>query len=255
MPSYEPVKLLEEISLNLRNHTFFHGSNDAGDVAKILREGFKREFVDSDGRWFRDGNLGIGIYLSCNWRTSVWFGNILLKATLQRGTRILDMSEPPDPSLLSVLRRKYGAEILTTLDPAAVLPRNKSLTLSEFVALIRHHYRETWERPRERGHLHRWSPKRIAHSNALEACSKLLPRYGFHGYGHPADDNGILIFQPERIIVDSIIAEIPEKEHSRLIEDSSLNRITLKDLCSKFAGAVNGVSLNAVSRRRSGGTM
>ena len=94
---------IDDINKNFKNYTFFHGTRDPLDALKILGGGFKREFVDEGKRYFRDGNLGIGTYLSCNWRTSLFFGQILLHVTLSKDTRILDMIKPPDRKILGYL--------------------------------------------------------------------------------------------------------------------------------------------------------
>ena len=57
--------------------------------------------------------------------------------------------------------------------------------------------------------------KRMRHVESMRSCVRMLQQRGFHGFGHPSDDNGILLFQPERIVVEGVIAEIPRPQHDR----------------------------------------
>lgn len=223
-----------QISCNLKHRVFFHGTESAADVASIARHGFKREYIDQDGRWFRDGNLGIGTYLSCNWRTALWFGGKLIQATVLPGTRILDASDSPNQKVLSSLRREFGHELLTAIDPRKVLPRNKSLTLEEFATLLRHHYHQTFSRTAQDSWQYRFSQPALQHGRALHRYAALLPRYQYHGYGHPADDNGILIFQPERIRFERVVLDIPDKEHGKIADVATLSRIRFVELKRKY---------------------
>jgi len=232
-----PSKHSSEIDTNLRNHTFFHGAKNTEDLASIIRDGFRAEFYDEDGRWFRDGNLGVGIYLSCDWRTALWFGPVLLRATLLEGTRVFDASPPPERACLDGLVRRFGREILTATDFRRVIPTNKSLRLEEFTALFRHHYRNTW--PTTTHALDRWRPRRVAHARALEYCVSHLKRIGYHGFGHPADDNGIVIFQPERITLEEVVAVVPRGAHDALLDSPRLKALTIEELRQGFTGPRN----------------
>lgn len=233
----------DEIQTNFENLTFFHGCQDKADARTIRINGFSKEFVEQDGgrtvRYFRDGNLGSGTYLTCNWKTALFFGHIIIRATLQRGTFILDASQPPDTDVLAYLKREFGAALLTSKRPLDVLPRNKQLTRNEFVALIRHHYNKTWEEPVQRGLGLRWDAERQRHARALESLAKKLMRYGFHGFGNPSDDNGIVVFQTDRIKVLDIPVEIPWEEmfkESQYFKGNSEPQpgVTLKMLLEKF---------------------
>ena len=41
-------------------------------------------------------------------------------------------------------------------------------------------------------------------------------RYGFHGYGNPEDDNGIVVFAGDRLKLEEVVAEIPCRDYSAL---------------------------------------
>lgn len=222
-----------EISLNLREHTFFHGTDQPAEAASVLRQGFRREWLDEEGRWFQDGNLGVGTYLSCDWRMAVWFGNILFRATLQEGTRILDVSPQADRKTLNSMRREFGAQILTSDDPRKVLPANKHLTLHELIELTRYHYHGAYD-PKAGEVRIEFDGKRMRHVESMRSCVRMLQQRGFHGFGHPSDDNGILLFQPERIVVEGVIAEIPRPQHDRLLDGAELQHLSLGALCRRF---------------------
>ena len=54
------------------------------------REGFRAGSYDEEGQWLPTwGILGSGVYITCKWRTALWFGPVLLKASIKPGTRIL----------------------------------------------------------------------------------------------------------------------------------------------------------------------
>ena len=42
---------------------------------------------------------------------------------------------------------------------------------------------------------------------------RLLMRYGYHGFGNPADDNGIVVFADDRVTLLEVVGEIPESYH------------------------------------------
>ena len=49
----------------------------------------------------------------------------------------------------------------------------------------------------------------------------IFQQYGYHGFGNPDDENGIVVFSPERIVLEDIVFRILEsgnfdftKEHS-----------------------------------------
>ena len=177
------------------------------------REGFRAGSYDEEGQWLPTwGILGSGVYITCKWRTALWFGPVLLKASIKPGTRILDVSEPPDPHVLSYLRREFGRDILRQ-PPWKVLPQNKKLTLGEVVTLVRYHYGRSyaWTTPTgPRGS--RSEPK---HAKLLESLRSILIRYGYDGYGDPQNDIGIVILSPDRLIVEEVAATMSEGDWSK----------------------------------------
>lgn len=203
----------DEIQENSRSHVFYHGTR-AEAAKRIVQEGFKAWRFDEDGeRYASGGCLGIGIYITCNWRMALFFGNVLLEVTLKPGTRILDASKEPDPAVLSYLQREFGREILTR-SPWKSLPWNKQLTQEELITLVRYHYRKTWVSPEgdsRRKRFGSWPKKRDKHSRLLERFRNILVRYGFHGYGHPEDDLGIVIFADDRVVLQHLVAVVPWK--------------------------------------------
>ena len=228
----EPFQRSAETDLNLSKLTFFHGAKSSEDAAVIARMGFRVDFHDSDGRWMRDGNLGIGVYLTCNWKTALWFGQVLLRVSLIEGTRIFDASPAPDRNVLDGLTRRFGREVLTSNNPLRAIPSNKSLTFEELTALTRFHYKHTWA-PRADNAL-AWDKKRIHHMRALRHCVSQLKKFGFHGYGDPVDDNGIVIFQPDRVRLDEVVADIPPHDYSILVDCVRLSGLTMTELRTMY---------------------
>ncbi len=41
----------------------------------------------------------------------------------------------------------------------------------------------------------------------------MLIRYGFHGYGNPEDDNGIVVFAEDRLVLKELVAEISSPDY------------------------------------------
>ncbi len=218
-----------EVQENLRAGTFYHGCKNLEDLGSISTQGFRGDFFDEEGRWQRDGNLGKGVYLTCDWRTAVWFGSILLEATLLQGTRILDTSIPPDRRVLRYLKREFGNELLVTGDIRKILPKNKQLSLPELVELTRYFYDRVWNRDWSTEKSWRFSACDRREMRALHHAVSFLKRYGFHGYGHPQDDNGIVIFAPDRIKLTKVVRILSWQEHHQSIEDESLRGISLAD--------------------------
>ncbi len=196
-------------------HVFYHGTVLEA-ARRIMREGFRvhwRIGAAAGGLAYPSsgGCLGTGIYITCNWRMAPVFGNVLLQVTLKPGTRILDASKEPDPAALSYLQREFGREILTQ-PPWKSLPRNKQLTQEELIALLRYHYQRAWMFPARddrRERFRDWPSKRGKHSKLVERFRSMLLRYGFHGYGHPKDDHGIVIVADDRAVAKDLIAVVP----------------------------------------------
>ncbi len=192
---------MDDVLANLRRHVFFHGTSLANAQA-ILTQGFRIWHRDPEhGRYACGGNLGNGIYLSCSWATALWFGPALLRVTLRPGTRVLDTSLRPSRQALGFLTREFGREILEK-PPWKVLPQNKRLKRRELVELFRHQYWKTWDDP-EFGKA-RWE-KRFA---LLGRFRSMLVRYGYHAYGHPADDNGVVVFAEDRIELRELVGAV-----------------------------------------------
>jgi hypothetical protein len=205
----------DEILHNLKAHVFYHATSlDAAE--SIARGGFRVWFTDADGDHYAGGgNLGNGVYITCNWRQALWFGHVLLRVAIRRGTRFLNSALPPDGDCIKYLQREFGREILTK-SPWKVLPRNKKLTLHELVNLFRYHYSSTWGKENVwddnwwRG-LKRWE----MHCRRLDDFRSMLIRYGFHGYGNPQDDNGIVVFAGDRLMPVEVVAEVPSDASGR----------------------------------------
>jgi len=97
---------------------------------------------------------------------------------------------------------------------------------------MKNHYFKTWE---AKPCIDKWPADRIKHSKAIHKFAAQLNRYGYHGYGNPDDDNGVLVFDPSRIKVLKVLLDIPSeqfKERSNIF-DQNLNLkpgATLKQL-------------------------
>jgi hypothetical protein len=199
---------------NLERHVFYHGTSlEAAE--SIATEGFRAWFMDPEyGQYSGYGNLGTGVYITCNWRTALWFGPVLLRVAVAPSTRLLDATLPPDDKCIDSLRREFGREILRK-SPWKVVPRNKKLRRAEVIDLFRYHYRWTWEKDygRDRDGFRRWPKRQEMHSQRLDDFRSVLVRYGFDGYGNPDDDNGIVVFAAERLSLEEVVAEIPSSEY------------------------------------------
>ena len=202
---------------DFRNHVLYHGTS-LGRAESIARKGFRVQFNEQDGeQCCSGGNLGAGIYITCNWRIALWFGPTLLRVGLRPGTRLLFSAVAPDSKTIAYLQREFGREILNS-PPWKVIPKNKRLTSHELVALFRYHYCQTWEKSYgtdgEWGS--RWPAERERHSRLLDNFRSLLIRYGFHGYGNPADDNGIVVIAGDRLVLQEVVGEIPSSDYPAL---------------------------------------
>jgi hypothetical protein len=125
----------------------------------------------------------------------------------------------PDAKTIAYLQREFGREILNCA-PWKVIPKNKRLTSQELVALFRYHYRHTWKKDygTDAKWGARWPAERVRHSRLLDNFRSLLVRYGLHGYGHPADDNGVVVFAGDRLVLQEVVGEIPAADYSALWE-------------------------------------
>jgi hypothetical protein len=192
-----------EIAENLKKHVFYHATTQ-DRAEKIAKEGFRSRMVFdpeyNESYSTTGGCLGSGIYVTCNWKTALFFGNVLLEVGLAKGTRILDVSQPPDKAVLDGLKRKFGHEILRK-EPWKVIPKNKQLTLPELVALVSLHYHDRHDYRKKKG---------TEHWLLLNRCRKLLSRYGYDGFGDPSNDMGIVVFSEERLVFRGVILKCPE---------------------------------------------
>jgi hypothetical protein len=210
---------MSEYASLLRNQVLYHGTSlDAAE--RIVGEGFREQFLDDEGELGGSGgNLGPGIYISANWRWSLWFGPVLLRVGLRPGTRVLDASQPPDSKVIRYLQREFGRQILTK-SPWRAMPTNKQLTLPELVSLFRYHYHHYWEREYwDCKGSRRWPERKGFHFEVLENFRSLLIRYGYHGYGNPGDDNGIVIFSGDRVVLKHLVGEVPPSVYDKEWED------------------------------------
>ena len=200
-----------DILHNFERHVFYHGTR-LSSAHCIATEGFRTWFEDEDDgrRYTRNGVLGKGLYISCNWRTALWFAPVLLRVSLQPGTRLLNAALPPNQKVIKYLQKEFGREVLRKA-PWKVIPANKRLTLRELVELFRYHYWHTWEKPwalNRHGDV-KWPARRETHFRNLSDYKKLLVRYGFDGFGNPDDENGIIVFADDKLCLEQLVAEIP----------------------------------------------
>lgn len=211
---------------------YFHGTTPDRAIF-IRRQGFKIGCVklpDDDDPWyFGYGNIGYGTYISEDWRVAVWFGYSLLKIRLEPGTRLLPMPEVPDIKILSYLKREFGKDILKTDRLDKVLPKNKRLTLKEHVAVLGYHYREVgkyfWNPDRDLNEK-KYKAKRL-HVKAMHALGADLRRFGVHGYGDPRGFNGLVVFEPSRLVVVGKIS-IDQEIWQEKVSISGYSEETLK---------------------------
>lgn len=114
------------------------------------------------------------------------------------------------------------------------------MKLKELVALTRYHYNKTWEKDWTNGRdgLSKWTKRCERHSQALNSCISLMKQFGFHGFGKPSDDNGIVIFFPDRMILEELIAFIPHNDHNKLAYNEDFDSITLQELRTKYSTSI-----------------
>ena len=193
-----------DIEFNLRHHIFYHGTR-APNVEIIRQTGFKAG-SHKNGQWVPAwGLLGNGIYISCNWRTALWFGRTLLRVKTKPGIKLLNVADEADRHVLSYLKREFGAAILKQ-PPFKVLPKNKKLTLTEVVALVRYHYSKSYAWVTPDGS--RESRHKSEHAKLLNGLRSTLIHYGYHGFGDPNNDVGIVIFSPDHLKIDKVLISL-----------------------------------------------
>lgn len=226
----------DNIQSNLSNHVFYHGTGSSKNARSIRYDGFVSFWKDDEHYCQNGGVLGNGIYMTCNWKTALWFGPVLLQVRLKEGTRIVDASKPADPAKLKYLKREFGMELLKTTDLRKVIPKNKHLTQSELICLTRYHYFAAHEKHWDRANLasQRWLKIHERHLKSLSSCVSLLKQYGYHGYGNPEDLNGIVIFASDRIIFERKVIHIKDTDAYQLLYENDYKDITLKELETKY---------------------
>jgi len=217
------------IEKNTGREALYHGTRPERAM-RILEHGFKVGEFDlwGDGERVRvgDGNIGFGTYISADFRIALWFGRVLLKMHLRRGTRILRMEKPTDEKRIRYLQREFGRAIVETSDINSVLPRNKRLTLSEHIALLSYHFERTRKYFWMRQCLSQAkSERKWVHVAAMHNLGAGLRRFGLHGYGDPYGENGIVVFEPDRIVVDDVPIVLPDRLWSDFQDKNSFARI------------------------------
>ena len=158
----------------------------------------------------------------------MWFGRVLLEATVEKGTRILDMRPQADPKTLQSLKAEFHHSITRGPDIRKVIPANKHLRLEELIELARHFYHETWDKPGDN-----WSQRRQRAAKGLQSTVSMLKKAGFHGFGNPEDDLGIVLWASDRIRLVRVVKCLDPHSHIRLIDSENLKRMTLADLEEK----------------------
>ena len=189
---------------------YYHGTLP-GNVKSIQKEGFKNRIWRSEhGKRFGSGEcLGVGTYLSHDWKEALFFGEALFRVKLKQGTKIVDISKEPDMKVINSLGREFGQAVLKrSAEFHKLIPRNKHLRQKELIELTRFHYFHTWGvRPRRHCQEYKLSND---HRPSLNKCLSMLRQYGFHGYGNPADDIGLVITCQDRIIIKELVTVVDD---------------------------------------------
>lgn len=247
----EPLFDPHEIQANLARRIFYHGTSKR-NARRILAHGL-RDYSWTDetlllkhkagqgiARWMHGGSYGRGTYITCNWRTALYFGPVLFRVEVQPGTRLVQLDAPTDPGVLDTLKQKFGHEILKTT-PRKVLPRNKRLTLDEAIQLARHHCA-----------MHQsvggWgSPRQARHEGLMFDLRNILVRYGIDGWGEATDLGGIVVFATDRLKVSEMVLSLPTRElwdEARQYPQSFKGHATLDSLVSMIRTARNPGAAN-----------
>jgi len=228
------------VCLSLRQH---HGTRPER-AERIRAEGFKVGkvdlFGDGDPVGIGNGNIGFGTYLTTEWRVALWFGRAILKVHLTRGTRILRMERPPDKKVLAYLRKEFGKGLFDTTKIQSVIPHNKKLSLSEYIALLSYHYERTrkyfwtFKSLESKRYTRKWK-----HVAAMHGLGGGLQRFGIHGFGEERTDNGIVVFRPNRVVVDDLVVVVPKERYEKIDRFDLFDKIgSLAELKSIAAGKV-----------------
>ena len=188
---------------NFKDSVLFHGTS-IENAKVILRDGFRVWVNDPEfGPAPSGGNLGNGLYFSSRWATALAFGRALFQVRLTPGTRILDATIPPDSKTIKYLKKEFGKEILE--QPSwKVVPHNKRLTGREMVELFRYQYRRVW------GSVDKEKVRWFNQVKLLRKFRSILIRHGYHAYGDPQDENGVVVFAEDRIVLEAFVGVNPD---------------------------------------------
>jgi len=199
-----------------RGRYYFHGTSLENARAIVMR-GFAASYEDNT---LRGGVLGTGVYVTAEFRTALFFGDTLLQVELQEGTKILDLGVPVDAVQMDSLVREFGRGVLTSA-PWKVIPRNKRLTQRELASLVRYHYKPAMSRRAKDGN---WP--QLPDYRALARLRSVLVRHGYHGFGHPENADGIVVFQSTRVKCREVVLRMPQGHNEfSVIESSSLDEL------------------------------
>ena len=175
----------------------YYHATAAKNVAGLLAHGFRLPyFIHRDEELKHAGCMGHGVYVSRDWKTALWFQPALFRVRLAPGTRVLDVSAPPDMRVIDRLRREFHRDLLA--DNArfhTIIPKNKHLTGAELIELTKYHYHRTWGQ----------GERKRFHGRSLNQCLSRLRRHQYHGFGHATSDVGLMILAPERVIVQELV--------------------------------------------------
>ena len=224
---------------------FYHGTSDRA-ARRIARVGFQvgdvDVYADGDPILVGDGYFGVGTYVTTEWRTALFFGNVILRVDLKPGTKILDAEVSSDSSVLDHLKREFGKDILGTGSLHLVLPQNKRLTMPEAIALLRYHYARTkewvWWAPG--GRSKKTQRRDQKHAEAMHRLGRYLMRFGFSGFGDPEGEHGIVIFRPDRLRLTGVAAALSPEARLHVDTSWDCGRLQIESLeqlceiCRKF---------------------
>jgi hypothetical protein len=187
------------------------------------------------------GFYGRGTYVSCNWRTGLFFGPVLFRIELQAGTCLVQIDLPPDGKVLDSMKREFGKEILTK-SPWKVMPSNKRLTLDQAIQLPRYHVTRFEGEP--------WGDARSQrHEKQMFDMHNILVRYGIQGWGQPSDLSGIVVFATDRLKASEVVLSLLTDElwsacqhpNFRTGNDVSLDAMTRRCRSAGNRGAANSL--------------
>ena len=199
---------------SIEERIFYHGT-DRESVPGIEKEGLNQG----------DGHLSSGVYVSESWRTAMAFGPYLYEVTLKPGTRILDLSTPLDRKVITYLQKEFKG-IVKAENPWNVLPRNKHLTKSELINLMKYFFGKITE---YRSGMKFTKLMEKMDDAVLHYYRGALIRHGYHGYGHPTSDTGFAIFCPDRIVSATLKTSTTVKQWWANIEEDFKKFDTLED--------------------------